>query len=80
MPTPVRDYYIFDGWWTQRGGNEITAETIAPAIEDAPERLYAHWTEAKEIYEVILTPMGERLRPGARWLYTESPMAHCPQP
>lgn len=79
LPTPVRDYYIFDGWWTQReGGNEITAETIAPAIEDAPERLYAHWTEAKEIYEVIFDTNGGKAETGSKKVVYGKPYGTLP--
>ena len=43
LPTPTRDYYTFDGWYTQaEGGEEVTAETVF--YNDTVKTLYAHWT------------------------------------
>ncbi len=43
LPTPTRDYYSFDGWFTAaEGGEEITAETVYNLSIDST--LYAHWT------------------------------------
>ena len=50
LPTPTRDGYIFDGWFTQaEGGTQITAETTVTAETINPNDiygnvLYAHWT------------------------------------
>ena len=62
----------------EEGGNEITAETIAPAIEDAPERLYAHWTEAKEIYEVIFDANGGKAETGSKKVVYGKPYGTLP--
>ena len=44
LPVPSRDYYSFDGWYTQAdGGEEITADTIMTALTDIT--LYAHWQQ-----------------------------------
>lgn len=41
LPTPTRDGYIFDGWYTEiSGGEKVTAQTIFS--EDT--NIYAHWT------------------------------------
>ena len=41
MPTPTRDFYTFDGWFTQPdGGNEVES----PYMPTANVTLYAHWT------------------------------------
>ena len=43
LPTPTRDYYTFDGWFTAAdGGEKITADTIFTSTEDVT--YYAHWT------------------------------------
>lgn len=41
LPTPTREDYRFDGWFTQaEGGTQVTAETPLTASQT----LYAHWT------------------------------------
>lgn len=40
LPTPTRDGYLFDGWWThEEGGTQITSETVVMQST----RYYAHW-------------------------------------
>ena len=42
LPTPIKDGYTFDGWWTTAsGGTEMTSTSIALR---GNETLYAHWT------------------------------------
>ena len=42
LPKPSRDYYTFDGWYTEAdGGEKITEESIMTALADIT--LYAHW-------------------------------------
>lgn len=43
LPTPTRDYYTFDGWFTDiSGGEEVTAESVYYTANDF--MVYAHWT------------------------------------
>ncbi len=43
--TPVKDGYIFNGWYTEiSGGTEITSSTTVSETVD--HTIYAHWTEA----------------------------------
>lgn len=43
LPTPTRDYYTFDGWFTAvDGGEKLTADTVFNSTEDVT--YYAHWT------------------------------------
>lgn len=43
LPTPTRDYYTFDGWYTAAdGGEKVTADTVFNSTEDVI--YYAHWT------------------------------------
>lgn len=44
LPTPTRDYYTFDGWYTeQTGGEKVTADSTFNMTKDIV--LYAHWTQ-----------------------------------
>lgn len=44
LPTPTRDYYTFDGWYTAKtGGNKITESSVFDSAENIT--LYAHWTK-----------------------------------
>ena len=44
LPTPTRDGYTFDGWYTSlTGGTKVTASTTVPY--SGGEHLYAHWTK-----------------------------------
>lgn len=46
LPSPKRDYYTFNGWYTaEYGGSEVTSSTIVST--DSDHTLYAHWTEIK---------------------------------
>ncbi len=43
LPKPTRDYYTFDGWFTDvEGGERITDKTVFTSTEDVT--YYAHWT------------------------------------
>lgn len=42
LPTPTRNGYTFDGWYTgETGGAKVTADTVVDAEDDFC--LYAHW-------------------------------------
>lgn len=42
LPTPTKDYYTFDGWYTAKdGGDKITKSSIFDCSENIT--LYAHW-------------------------------------
>lgn len=42
LPTPTKDYYTFDGWYTTKdGGDKITESSIFDCSENIT--LYAHW-------------------------------------
>lgn len=44
LPTPVREGYVFDGWYTDAsGGTRVTADTVYS--ERTCTTLYAHWRE-----------------------------------
>ncbi|MCL2151987.1 MAG: InlB B-repeat-containing protein [Oscillospiraceae bacterium] len=70
LPTPSRDYYSFDGWYTEAlGGEQITPESLMTALTDIS--LFAHWLQNDVSAWVKI---GD-LPPGAevvntRWTYT----------
>ena len=42
LPVPTRDYYTFDGWFTEaNSGDVVTADTVLDNTEDTT--VYAHW-------------------------------------
>jgi len=42
LPTPTRDGYVFQGWFTKEtDGTEITSDTVLKSLSDLT--LYAHW-------------------------------------
>ena len=43
LPTPTREYYSFEGWYTQEsGGTAVNEDTPVESIDS--NMLYAHWT------------------------------------
>lgn len=47
LPTPTRDGYTFDGWYTSINGSiRMTSNTIANLTSD--QTLYAHWTKEEK--------------------------------
>lgn len=50
LPHPVRQGYVFDGWYTERtGGKKVTENSVVSV--NADHTLYAHWT--KDYYYTI---------------------------
>ncbi|MDE7246188.1 MAG: leucine-rich repeat protein, partial [Oscillospiraceae bacterium] len=59
LPTPTRDGYRFDGWYTETsGGEEITGETVSKLTDGTT--LYAHWTK---IFTVTFDAAGGTVSP-----------------
>ena len=44
LPTPTRDYYTFNGWYTAASGGQKVVSTTNVTITNN-QTLYAHWTE-----------------------------------
>ncbi|ETS96619.1 repeat, TIGR02543 family, partial [Fusobacterium sp. CM21] len=63
LPTPVRDGYEFQGWFTAaEGGEEVNSYTLVPALTSYYQTLYAHWEKIKvEEYRVTFNPDGGHL-------------------
>ncbi len=48
LPTPTRNGYTFEGWFTeQNGGERITANTVVKTPEN--HTIYAHWSQNVQI-------------------------------
>ncbi|MBP3238619.1 MAG: InlB B-repeat-containing protein [Lachnospiraceae bacterium] len=51
LPTPTRDYYTFNGWYTAAsGGSQVTSSTKVTIT--ATQTLYAHWSANDYTYNV----------------------------
>ena len=56
LPTPAKQNYTFDGWFTAKdGGARITATTMVGASQNMT--LYAHWTDQAQ-YTIFFDPNG----------------------
>lgn len=71
LPTPTREYYTFDGWYTSaEGGTRITDDTVFTTGEDVT--IYAHWT-LNGISDWVLrsqVPEGSQII-NQKWTYDE---------
>lgn len=69
LPVPVRDYYTFDGWYTDAvDGEAVTADTVFTATEDVT--YYAHWTENPVSEWVLESELPEAAKVvNSKWTY-----------
>lgn len=52
LPVPTRDYYTFDGWYTEAtGGSKVTESYVYATPNDFT--LYAHWTVNQYTYNIV---------------------------
>ena len=71
LPTPQKDYYIFDGWYTDvSGGSKVTNSTM---MGNSDVTVYAHWTEKP----LSVWKLESDVPPGAqivdqKWIYTKT--------
>ena len=70
LPVPTRDYYTFDGWYTEQdGGEEITSESVMTSLTDIT--LYAHWVQNDVSAWTLATEVPEDAEVVDRkWTYT----------
>ena len=85
LPTPVRNGYIFDGWYTSsNGGTKITSSTNVTLA--ANQTLYAHWVKDKEDEEetakltITFDPMGGKVSPTSKKGEFNTPYGSLPTP
>lgn len=50
LPTPTRDYYIFDGWYTKAKGGTLVEN--GSSVLKGDTKLYAHW-RADTVYTTV---------------------------
>ncbi len=71
LPTPTRDYYTFDGWYTSAsGGSKISSSTT---MSSAGATVYAHWT-LNSVSDWVLesqVPSGAEIL-DEKWTYTRT--------
>lgn len=78
LPTPVRDGWRFDGWFTEEvGGERISADSVCERTED--HTLYAAWVK-QETYTLLLSanfgdeqPVRVELNVGEETVLPENP-------
>ncbi len=76
LPTPTRDNYTFDGWFTaSSGGDEVTASTIVTATVT----YYAHWIENPK-YTVTFNANGGTVSPESKQIYQGNEIGELPTP
>ena len=67
LPTPTRNGYKFDGWFTAAsGGTQVTAATTVNLTAD--QTLYAHWTQeapTPQTYTVTFDGQGGAVNPAS---------------
>lgn len=70
LPTPSRDYYKFEGWYTEKeGGEEITSQTVMNSLTDMT--VYAHWTPGAVSAWIPVGEMPENAEVVCqKWIYT----------
>lgn len=71
LPTPTRDYYSFEGWYTQESGGTVVNEDT-PVESVGSTTLYAHWKQ-NELSSWVLkseVPEGSEIV-NQKWTYDE---------
>ena len=79
LPTPTRNGYTFDGWYTQAsGGSRVTSSTRVNLTGN--QTLYAHWTETTRTYTITFDPNGGRVSPSRKTFVVGEPITGLPTP
>ena len=79
LPTPNREYYTFDGWFTAKDGGElVTAETAFARTDDLT--LYAHWTLNSFIVNLQVNGDGATVDPSYVRGYCGKKLGTLPSP
>ena len=82
LPTPTRDGYTFDGWYTAAdGGKKCDKETVFPASTT----LYAHWTKTSggddgPYFTITFDPNGGTVTPTSLQTDSEGKLTWMPNP
>lgn len=76
LPTPARDYYTFDGWYTSlSGGTQVTASTT---MEGSNVTVYAHWTA--NAYTLVFNANGGTISTSSKTVSYGSAYGTLPTP
>lgn len=80
LPTPTRNGYTFDGWYTSAtGGNLVTSNVTVRLTGN--QTLYAHWTKNTiATYTVTFDPNGGSVSPTAKTLTVGTSLSGMPTP
>lgn len=77
LPTPTRNGYTFEGWYTARnGGSRVTADTVVNLTAD--QTLYAHWTN--QPYTISFDANGGNIRTSSMTVTNGSTYGSLPTP
>jgi uncharacterized repeat protein (TIGR02543 family) len=77
LPTPTREYYTFDGWYTTKTGKtEITSQDIVELT--STKTYYAHWTP--NVYPIQLDAQGGSVDVNALQVAYEGNYDELPKP
>ncbi len=69
LPVPTRDYYSFDGWYTQASGGTLITASYEMGASDM--KLFARWTAKKESGWVLASTVPNNATITAtKWTYT----------
>ena len=57
LPTPTRNGYTFDGWYTSADGGSLVTSNVTVRLT-YNQTLYAHWSENPQTYTLYFDPDG----------------------
>jgi uncharacterized repeat protein (TIGR02543 family) len=77
LPTPTRNGYDFDGWFTQDGAEIISSTMIVTASEHT---LYAHWKKIQKQISVTLDANAENVDDGEVNVVVGESYGQLPEP
>lgn len=77
LPTPTRQYYVFDGWYTDKNfGEKVTSSTTVEKFNDVT--LYAHWKE--DTYTISFNANGGTVSESSRTAFCNKAVGTLPVP
>lgn len=80
LPTPTRNGYIFDGWYTSATGGSLVTSNVTVHLT-GHQTLYAHWIkEASSSYTVTFDPNGGSVFPTSKILTSGTLLTGMPTP
>lgn len=77
LPTPEREYYDFDGWYTEAEGGKLVDENT-PLSGSGDVTLYAHWT--RQTYTITFDANGGTVEPATKTVNRGETVGELPTP